>query len=148
MNESTAARICAVVLFCIIGNCISYYTKSLRQDAHCGVYWRCRKRPPQALECAQAHSLFLPSIRQKDTLIIPLGCPCWSSLKCNYAQKNRNEVWKINRKHKKDSQGKLFDKTLLTMIIINNIMNDGNDNQFQIVRGNIYEPRRENFKKY
>ena len=24
--------------FCIIGNCISYYTKSLRQDAHCGVY--------------------------------------------------------------------------------------------------------------
>lgn len=29
------------------------------------------------------------------------------------------------------------------MIIINNIMNDGNDNQFQIVRGNIYEPRRE-----
>ena len=49
----------------------------------------------------------------------------------------------MNRKHKKDSQGKLFDKTLLTMIIINNIMNDGNDNQFQIVRGNIYEPRRE-----
>ena len=29
------------------------------------------------------------------------------------------------------------------MIIINNIISDGNDNQFQIVRGNIYEPRRE-----
>ena len=29
------------------------------------------------------------------------------------------------------------------MIITNNIINDGNDNQFQIVRGNIYEPRRE-----
>ena len=29
------------------------------------------------------------------------------------------------------------------MIIINNIIHGGNDNQFQIVRGNIYEPRRE-----
>ena len=25
------------ILFYIIGNCISYYIKSLRQDAHCGV---------------------------------------------------------------------------------------------------------------
>ena len=29
------------------------------------------------------------------------------------------------------------------MIIINNIMNDGNDNQFQIVRGNIYMSQEE-----
>ena len=31
-------RINLWIFFCIIGNCISYYTKSLRQDAHCGVY--------------------------------------------------------------------------------------------------------------
>ena len=36
-----------------------------------------------------------------------------------------------------------FDKNLLTMIIISNIMRNGNDNQFQIMRGNIHEPRRE-----
>lgn len=27
-------------------------------DAHCGVKCICRKRPPQAQECAKAHSLF------------------------------------------------------------------------------------------
>ena len=37
----------------------SYYTKTLRGDAHCGVQCRCRKRPPQAQECTKAHSLFL-----------------------------------------------------------------------------------------
>ena len=37
----------------------SYYTKTLRGDAHCGVQCRCRKRPPQAQECALAHSLLL-----------------------------------------------------------------------------------------
>ena len=33
------------------------------------------------------------------------------------------------------------------MIIINNIMNDGNDNQFQIVRGNIYMSQEERFQE-
>ena len=33
------------------------------------------------------------------------------------------------------------------MIIINDIIHGGNDNQFQIVRGNIYEPRREISRK-
>ena len=37
-----------------------YYTNTLRGDAHCGVQCRCRKRPPQAQECAKAHSLFYP----------------------------------------------------------------------------------------
>ena len=32
--------------------------KTLREDAHCGVQGGCRKRPPQAQECAEAHSLF------------------------------------------------------------------------------------------
>ena len=31
--------------------------KTLREDAHCGVQCRCRKRPPQARECAKTHSL-------------------------------------------------------------------------------------------
>lgn len=35
----------------------------------------------------------------------------------------------------------------MTMIIINNIMNDGNDNQFQIVRGNIYMSQEERFQE-
>ena len=30
--------------------------KTLREDAHCGVQGVCRKRPPQAPECAKAHS--------------------------------------------------------------------------------------------
>ena len=30
--------------------------KALREDAHCGVRGRCCKRPPQAQECAKAHS--------------------------------------------------------------------------------------------
>ena len=34
------------------------YKKRSAQDAHCGVQGRCRKRPPQAQECAEAHSLF------------------------------------------------------------------------------------------
>lgn len=33
------------------------------------------------------------------------------------------------------------------MIIINNIMNGGNDNQFQIVRGNIYMSQEERFQE-
>ena len=33
------------------------YKKRSAQDAHCGVQGRCRKRPPQAQECAEAHSL-------------------------------------------------------------------------------------------
>ena len=33
------------------------------------------------------------------------------------------------------------------MIIINNIMNDGNDNQFQIVRGTIYMSQEERFQE-
>ena len=35
----------------------------------------------------------------------------------------------------------------MTIIIINNIMNDGNDNQFQIVRGNIYMSQEERFQE-
>lgn len=33
------------------------------------------------------------------------------------------------------------------MIITNNIINDGNDNQFQIVRGNIYMSQEERFQE-
>lgn len=33
------------------------------------------------------------------------------------------------------------------MIIINNIISDGNDNQFQIVRGNIYMSQEERFQE-
>ena len=43
----------------------SYYMKTLRGDAHCGVRCRCRKRPPQAQECAKAHSLFCEMYRGK-----------------------------------------------------------------------------------
>ena len=42
----------------------SYYIKTLREDAHCGVQCRCRKRPPQAQECAKAHSMFMKSFLQ------------------------------------------------------------------------------------
>ena len=38
------------------------YKKRSDQDAHCGVQGRCRKRPPQAQECAEAHSLFMRKI--------------------------------------------------------------------------------------
>ena len=37
---------------------ILIYKKRSAKDAHCGVQCRCRKRPPQAQECAEAHSLF------------------------------------------------------------------------------------------
>ena len=52
---------------------------------------------------------------------------------CERLMKNIKKIVRTN----------FFDKTLLTMIIINNIIHGGNDNQFQIVRGNVYEPRRE-----
>ena len=38
IDNITASNSLFEAVFCIIGNCISYYTKSLRQDAHCGVY--------------------------------------------------------------------------------------------------------------
>ena len=34
IDNITASNSCLRRFFCIIGNCISYYTKSLRQDAH------------------------------------------------------------------------------------------------------------------
>ena len=33
--------------------------KTLCEDAHCGVQCKCRKRPPQARECAKAHSFMM-----------------------------------------------------------------------------------------
>ena len=56
---------------------------------------------------------------------------------CERLMKNIKKIVRTN----------FFDKTLLTMIIINNIMNDGNDNQFQIVRGNIYMSQEERFQE-
>ena len=48
----------AVPGFYIIGNCISYYIK--KPPAGCALRrtMMMRKRPPQAPECAKAHSLF------------------------------------------------------------------------------------------
>ena len=43
-------------LFSFTGNCFPEKKKMPREDAHCGVKGRCRKRPPQARECAKAHS--------------------------------------------------------------------------------------------
>ena len=78
--------------------------------------------------------------RLKRLLAVIMAIICAGSI-ANFDVKA--EGLKINEKHKKIVKTNFFDKTLLTMIITNNIMNDGNDNQFQIVRGNIYEPRRE-----
>ena len=62
MIKSTA---CIVMLFTIYsvlfnftGKCFPVKLKTLREDAHCGVYGRCRKRPPQARECAKMRYLF------------------------------------------------------------------------------------------
>ena len=45
-------------LFFYLQNYFPVNKKTLRGDAHCGVQSRCRKRPPQARECALPHSLF------------------------------------------------------------------------------------------
>lgn len=83
LNESTVARIRAVVLF------------------------------------------LLPSIRQKDTLIIPLGCPVLEQPKVHYAQKIGMICERLMKNIKKIVWANFFDKTLLTMIIINNIICSG-----------------------
>ena len=75
--------------------------------------------------------------------IIPLGCPVLEQPKVHYAQKIGMICERLMKNIKKIVWTNFFDKTLLTMIIINNIICSGNDNQFQIMRGNIYEPRRE-----
>ena len=58
---STRITDCALhsPFFCILGKSFPNIQKRSARDAHCGVQGRCRKRPPQAPECAKAHSLLL-----------------------------------------------------------------------------------------
>ena len=63
MKKAAEARTLFVVVlllpFLLYRKLLSCKAKTLREDAHCDVQCRCRKRPPQARECALAHSLFL-----------------------------------------------------------------------------------------
>ena len=59
-------RITRFFFICLESSFLTYKKRSAR-DAHCGVQGRCRKRPPQAQECAEAHSLFLSNPAKCDS---------------------------------------------------------------------------------
>ena len=59
--------------------------KTLREDAHCDVQCKCRKRPPQARECAKTHSLFFhrkASFKKRLVVDEAFLCQCKSVQDC------------------------------------------------------------------